>query len=118
MRISDWSSDVCSSDLSQGGVVLGTAPGGTARLTLDEEPVPFGDDGRFLLGFDRDQSATAVHVETLVDGRSVRRDLAIAPRALDIEHVASALRQGRPSGEVLRLREHEVARDRTSTRPN
>src|SRR3546814_71559 len=95
---------------SQGGVVLGTAPGGTARLTLDEGPVPLGDDGRFLPGFDRGQSATAVLVATLVDGRSVRRDLAIAPRAWDIEHVDAALRQGRSSEEFLRIREREVAR--------
>src|SRR3546814_21180249 len=66
---------------SQGGVVLGTAPGGTARLPLDEEPVPFGDDGRFLPGFDRDQSETAVLAATLADGTSVSRALPPPPPA-------------------------------------
>src|SRR3546814_11073578 len=30
MRISDWSSDVCSSDLQQAGIADGPAPAGTA----------------------------------------------------------------------------------------
>src|SRR3546814_11870464 len=52
---------------SQGG-----APGGTARLTLDEEPVPFGDDGRFLLGFDPHQSPPPLLLAPPLAGHQVR----------------------------------------------
>lgn len=95
---------------SQGGIVLGTAPSGTTNLSLDGKPVTLGDGGQFLVGFDRDQSATALLVATLADGRSVRRDLTISPRAWDIEHVDAALRQGRSSEAFLRIRERELAR--------
>jgi murein DD-endopeptidase MepM/ murein hydrolase activator NlpD len=94
----------------QGGRVIGTAPSGTTGLTLDGVAVPVGDEGRFLIGFDRDQATTALLVATLADGRSMRRELAIAPRAWDIEHVNAALRQGRSSEEFLRIRERELAR--------
>src|SRR3546814_11277998 len=39
MRISDWSSDVCSSDLALAANLLGRA--GLATLALDEAPAPF-----------------------------------------------------------------------------
>ena len=95
---------------SQGGLVLGTAPSGAESLTFDGQPVPVGEGGRFLLGFDRDQGAKAALVARLADGRLVRRDLAIAPRAWNIEHVDVARRQGRPTDEFLRIREREIAR--------
>jgi murein DD-endopeptidase MepM/ murein hydrolase activator NlpD len=95
---------------SQGGVVLGTAPSGTGKLTLDGRPVALGEDGRFILGFDRDQARTALLVAKLADGTSVTRELGIAPRAWEIEHVDAALRQGRSSEAFLRIREPELAR--------
>src|SRR3546814_13960171 len=42
MRISDWSSDVCSSDLLQGGAVLGAV----AILQVDEAETGQGQEGR------------------------------------------------------------------------
>src|SRR3546814_9335697 len=42
MRISDWSSDVCSSDLLQGGAVLGAV----AILQVDEAETGHGQEGR------------------------------------------------------------------------
>ena len=95
---------------SQGGAVVGTAPAGTTALTLDGDPVPLGEDGGFILGFDRDQPADALLVAELADGGTLRRELAIAPRAWDIEHVDAALRQGRSSEEFLRIREGELRR--------
>ena len=60
----------------QGGLVRGTAPAGTARLTLGDVPVEFGADGRFLIGFDRDHAAVATLKAELADGRVMRRGLA------------------------------------------
>lgn len=99
---------------SQGGLILGTAPIGTQSLTFDGDPIPLGEGGRFLVGLDRDQGATAALVARLAGGRSVRRDLAISPRAWDIEHVDVSRRQGRPSDEFLRIREREIARIETA----
>lgn len=99
---------------SQGGLILGTAPIGTQSLIFDGDPIPLGEGGRFLVGLDRDQGATAVLVARLAGGRSVRRDLAIAPRAWAIEHVDVSRRQGRPSDEFLRIREREIARIETA----
>src|SRR3546814_10630591 len=39
MRISDWSSDVCSSDLAKGVVVLGYFEGGFRSLINNKHPV-------------------------------------------------------------------------------
>src|SRR3546814_18776257 len=46
MRISDWSSDVCSSDLAVGGEVQAAAVGAPRRLGIDAELV--GDLGQRL----------------------------------------------------------------------
>jgi murein DD-endopeptidase MepM/ murein hydrolase activator NlpD len=95
--------------LVQGGLVFGRAPPGAAALTLDGKPVPYAADGRFLLGFDRDQPPAALLEARLADGRPLRRPLAIAPRTWAIEHVGVA-RRPTASTEFLRLRERELAR--------
>ena len=95
--------------MTQGGVVLGIAPRGTTLLTLDGAPVPVAIDGRFLIGFDRDASATARLVATLSDGRQVTDLLAIAPRAWEIERLATLPKYTRPSAEFERLRPPELA---------
>ena len=38
----------------QGALLRGTAPPGTVALDMNGRPVPLGQDGRFILGFDRD----------------------------------------------------------------
>ena len=96
--------------LSQGGIVRGTAPAGTVGLTVDGKPIALAQDGSFLLGFDRDHAPAAVLVASLADGRTVRQQLGIAPRAWRIEHVDVAQRPSRASEEYLRLRERELAR--------
>jgi murein DD-endopeptidase MepM/ murein hydrolase activator NlpD len=95
----------------QGGLVSGTAPPGTASLTLDGQPVALAGDGRFILGFDRDQGATALLVATLRDGRAVRAELRVAPRAWQIERIDAPLRPGNaPSAAFLEIRKAELAR--------
>jgi len=99
-----------SGDRSQGGVILGTAPAGTVQLTIDGEPVALAPDRRFIIGFDRDQAATASLVAEFGEGRAVRETLSIAPRSWRIEHINVARRPGGASEEYLRRRERELAR--------
>ena len=94
----------------QGGLVRGSAPAGTVGLTLDGKEVALADGGRFVIGFDRDQAASASLVATLGDGRVVREELRIAPRAWRIEHVNVAQRPTSSSEEFRRIRERELAR--------
>jgi murein DD-endopeptidase MepM/ murein hydrolase activator NlpD len=99
-----------SGDRSQGGVILGTAPAGTVQLTIDGEPLALAPDRRFIIGFDRDQAATASLVAEFGDGRVVRETLSIARRSWRIEHINVARRPGGASEEYLRRRERELAR--------
>lgn len=99
-----------SGELTQGGWMQGTVPAGTTRLTLNGEPVAVAPDGRFLIAFDRDATASARLAATLADGRLVTRDLAIAPRAWKIEHVNIARRAEGPTEAFMRLRRPELAR--------
>lgn len=94
----------------QGGALLGTAPPGTASLTLDGETVPIAPDRRFLIAFDRDAAPSAMLVATLADGRQVRLPLVVAPGAWRIERVDAPLTAGRTSAEFARLRPPELAR--------
>jgi murein DD-endopeptidase MepM/ murein hydrolase activator NlpD len=96
--------------VQQGGLVRGSAPPGTVRLTLDGKPVALADDGNFVVGFDRDQLQTAMLMATLSNGRLVRRELEVRPRAWRIEHIDTARRPDMPDEEYLRLRERELAR--------
>lgn len=73
----------------QGGVMLGTAPAGTTRLTLNGTPVRVADDGRFILAFDRDAGTTASLVAERSDGSRVTQAIAVAPRAWRIERLNS-----------------------------
>ena len=94
----------------QGSLLTGRAPAGTVALALDGEPVGIADDGRFILGFDRDQGAAARLVATLADGRQLAMPLAVARRAWRLEHVDAARRPGGPTAAYLWLRESELAR--------
>ncbi|HEX8215339.1 MAG TPA: M23 family metallopeptidase [Allosphingosinicella sp.] len=92
----------------QGGLISGAAPPGTQALTLDGKGVPLAPDGRFLLGFDRDQPAQALLVARLADGRIVQRPMRVSPRSWRIERVNVAQRP--PTPEFLRIRQGELAR--------
>lgn len=93
----------------QGGTVLGTAPALTSRLSFNGQDVPVAADGRFLIAFDRDASATATIVATRVDGSTVRRTLAVQPRAWRIERLDTLPRIAQPSAEFQRRRPGEIA---------
>jgi hypothetical protein len=95
--------------LTQGGVVIGTAPTGTRALTLDGVDVPLAADGRFMIGFDRDAGPAARLVATLPDGRGVVETLAVRPRAWDIQRIDLPLRGSTPSATFERIRAPEVA---------
>lgn len=72
--------------------------------------MPVDAQGRFILGFDRDQGQAAILVARLGNGREIRRPLAIAPRQWQVEHVDVARRPSTPTEEFLRIREGELAR--------
>lgn len=93
--------------LSQGGLVIGTAPVGAVSLTLDGNPVPI-ERGRFLIAFGRDHGTTATVEARLADGRIVRDVLTIVPRAWQIESLPIP-RGTSPSPEFLRRRAAETA---------
>jgi murein DD-endopeptidase MepM/ murein hydrolase activator NlpD len=94
----------------QGGLVRGRAPPATARLMLDGKPVRLDGDRRFILGFDRDQGASATLVAQRADGSSARRVLRIAPRSWPIEHVDAARRPGGADPDYQRRRDIELRR--------
>ena len=101
---------VYAGELTQGGWLKGTVPGGTVALLLNGTAIEFAADGRFLVAFDRDAGPAATLVAQLADGRSVRAALTIAPRAWQIEYIAVGPRPGAlPSEEYARRRALEVA---------
>lgn len=100
-----------SGELTQGGWLKGSVPGGTTALTLDGVPVDVAPDGRFLIAFDRDAGRAATLIARLDDGRSVTAALTITPRAWQIENVAVDRRPGAlPSAAYERRRAIELAR--------
>ena len=94
----------------QGGLVRGRAPPATASLTLDGKPVRLDGEGRFILGFDRDQGSSASLVAQRADGSRATRMLAIAPRSWPIEHVDVARRPGGADPDFQRRRDIELRR--------
>lgn len=96
-------------EITQGAVLLGTAPVGTALLLLDGKPVKFASDGRFLIGLDRDAMPTALLEARLQDGRLIRLPLAVSRRAWDISSLPALSRgTGSPSEAYRRIRDAEV----------
>ena len=96
-------------EVTQGGLLRGTAPTGTALLMLDGKPVRFAPDGRFLMAFDRDQGPNALIEARLADGRLLRLPLSVTPRAWDISSLPTLQRGTSPSPEFQRIRGAEVA---------
>jgi murein DD-endopeptidase MepM/ murein hydrolase activator NlpD len=93
----------------QGALLRGTAPRGTTALSLDGKPIPVGEDGAFLIGFDRDAPPQSKLVAEWSGGTLVRL-LTVAPRAWDLERVDTPLRQGIPNEDFQRIRAAELAR--------
>lgn len=98
-----------SATAQQGAVLAGTVPGGTALLLLDGMPVRFATDGRFIIGFGRDATGTALLEARLQDGRLLRTLLPVAPRAWDISSLPTLRRGTSPSAAYQRIRAAETA---------
>jgi murein DD-endopeptidase MepM/ murein hydrolase activator NlpD len=94
---------------SQGGLLLGTAPTGTAQLRKDGEAVPVAADGRFVVAFDRDTGPTSTLEAVLRDGRTVTRSISVAPRAWRIERLDRVAKYPVPSADFQRRRPDELA---------
>src|SRR3546814_1738088 len=74
MRISDWSSDVCSSDLGSGvGSTAGNAPDACARRGVDDHTAALAHHLRQLV-LHADESAAQVDVENAEIGRASCRE--------------------------------------------
>src|SRR3546814_10320964 len=108
MRISDWSSDVCSSDLVSG------LRGGRAQSLRDEEPQAAGEEARHLLASDvlrRSEGAIGVARDDArgreaVDGGRVDAGVVVWERVASLgERRASTMGEGpvderRPLGAI------------------
>lgn len=92
----------------QGGRLLGTAPAGTAALTLGDQPVAVDPDGRFLIAFDRDAQPEALLTARLSDGRLLSQPLTVAPRDWRLERINAPLRGGKSSDAFMALRRPEL----------
>ena len=95
---------------TQGGWARGEVPEGTLSLALDGDAVKFADNGTFFAAFDRDAGPKALLVAVLEDGRSISREVTIAPRDWKIEHVNVARRKSGPTEAFMRLRRPELER--------
>ncbi len=95
--------------LSQGGLILGTAPAGTRTVMLNGTPIALAPDGRFLAGFDRDAGPQAMLSATLADGRIIQQPLTIAPRSWDISRLSTLPKYPVPEAEFTRIRPGELA---------
>jgi murein DD-endopeptidase MepM/ murein hydrolase activator NlpD len=95
--------------LSQGSLILGTAPAGARTVTLNSKPITLSPDGRFIAGFDRDAGPQAMLAATLADGRTVTQPLTIAPRAWRIERLNTLPKFPAPDPVFAKLRPPELA---------
>ena len=97
--------------LTQGGWARGQAPPATSLIALSGKPAGVARDGRFFIAFDRDSAPRLQLSARLGDGRIVSQELAVAPRAWQIERIPIGPRPGTPPSEAYaRLRSGELAR--------
>lgn len=96
--------------LTQGGLAFGrTEPG--SRVALDKKHMPIAGDGRFLLGFSRDQAAHATLAITRPDGKIETQKLTIAQRRFDIQRIDNLPKnQVEPNAEELKRIKAEQTR--------
>ena len=95
--------------LTQGGWIRGQAPAGTASARLGEQELALDEEDRFFAAFDRDAGRSEELVATLADGRTVRSEIAVAPREWNLEYINAALRPGGGSSEAfMRRRQPEL----------
>jgi murein DD-endopeptidase MepM/ murein hydrolase activator NlpD len=93
--------------MSQGGMLIGTAPDGTTALALDGVPVPLSADGKFLIAFGRDHGPAATLIATRAGGAPVTDPLVVAPRAWRLEELPIPKYQ-QPPAEFLKIRAGEL----------
>ena len=70
----------------QGGLVLGRAPPGS-KVKFAGAPVRVTDDGRFVIGFGRDEGAQVDLEVRYPDGQSERRPIIVKRRKYDIQRI-------------------------------
>lgn len=107
-RIIEGADFKLSAIIQQGGLAIGTVPPGTVTLLFDGAAIPFAEDGRFLIAFDRDAPAQAVLDARMADNVILRRTLAIAPRAWQIESLPTLPKGTSPSPEYHARRKAEL----------
>lgn len=98
-----------STEAQQGALLTGTAPAGTALLLLDGKPVRFAADGRFIIGFGRDQGPSAILEARMQDGRLLRLPITVAPRHWDISSLPTLYQGTSPSEAYQKIRAAEFA---------
>jgi murein DD-endopeptidase MepM/ murein hydrolase activator NlpD len=76
-----------SGEAIQGGLIVGRAATGSARVELDGRAVPVGRDGLFLLGFGRDAAPEAVLRVVGANGVLETRYLAVRQRDYPIQRI-------------------------------
>jgi len=92
----------------QGALLFGQVEPEVVALRLDGAPIAFASDGRFLIGFGRDQGPAAILEATRVDGTILRRRIVVAPRAWQIESLPTLPRGTTPTPEFLARRKLEL----------
>ena len=108
-------------EIVQGGLLFGSAPPGS-RVTLDDEALMVSSEGKFVLGFSRDDKATQMLRVTLPNGESWEKSLTPESREFDIQHIDGLPpEQVTPPPEVLkRIRDEarltRIARERRDAR--
>lgn len=100
-----------SGELTQGGWLRGQAPAGATAVRLGSEQLALDPVAGFFAAFDRDAAGGALLSASMPGGRLLSHEVAIAPRAWQIEHVNVARRPGGTSDEqFLAIRQPELAR--------
>lgn len=92
----------------QGSLIAAGVQPGTVTLTLDGMAVPVADDGRLLLGFDRDAPAAMTLVERR-PGTIATRTLTVAPRAWSIQRLDRLAKVPVPDADFAKRRPAELA---------
>ncbi|MDO6416397.1 M23 family metallopeptidase [Sphingomonas sp. BIUV-7] len=95
-------------EMTQGTLLRGTAPTGTALLLLDGKPVRVAPDGRFILGINRDAGPSALLEARLQDGRLLQAPLSISKRAWDISNLSTLAMGTSPSPAYQKIRAAEL----------
>jgi murein DD-endopeptidase MepM/ murein hydrolase activator NlpD len=94
----------------QGAMMIGQAPSGARSLTLDGQAIAQTGDGEFLIAFDRDAGPEARLLATFADGRTIARDIAVAPGRWRLEQINAPYRGSAASdADFARRRPAELA---------